>query len=414
MIPNITNNLRLFVILGINRYDPRKRFQMNLHEYQSKEILAKYGIPIPAFGVASHRDEVKTIVDHLSLMHGVVKIQVHAGGRGKAGGVKFGKSKEEIIHHAQSLLGMKMINQQTGPEGVVAHKVLISKPVDIDKEYYISALIDRDRSQPLLIASPEGGMEIEEIAHKTPEKILKMPFAFNGKLKGYQLLRLCKFMGWSGDLARQGSLIAQAIAQAFIETDASMLEINPLVKTPDGNLFALDAKLSIDDNALFRHSELSSYYDPSQVSKQEARAKEFDLAYIAMHGTIGCMVNGAGLAMATMDIIQLHGASPANFLDVGGSASKEKVAEGFKIILSDPKVKAILVNIFGGIMNCGTLAEGVIYAAKEQHIQVPIIVRMEGTNVEGGKKLLAESHLKIQVAQDLEQAAILSVQAAKG
>lgn len=386
---------------------------MNLHEYQSKEILEKYGIPIPEFGVAEHSDDVKKVIDRLSLSLAVVKIQVHAGGRGKAGGVKFAKSKDEIVQLSKSLIGMKMVNQQTGPDGVIAHKVLISKPVDIAKEYYISVVIDRDRSQPLLIASPEGGMEIEEIAHKSPEKILKMPFAFDGKLKKYQILRLCKFMGWGGDLARQGALIAQGIARAFIEIDASMLEINPLVQTKEEKLVALDAKLSIDDNALFRHPELSAYYDPTQLSSQEAKAKEFDLAYIAMHGTIGCMVNGAGLAMATMDIIQLHGASPANFLDVGGSASKEKIAEGFKIILSDSRVKAILVNIFGGIMNCETLAEGVIYAAKEQHITIPIIIRMEGTNVEGGKKLLAESNLKIEVAKDLEQAAELSVNAAK-
>lgn len=387
---------------------------MNLHEYQSKEVLKKYGIPIPPFGVAKNEHEVKHLIELLHLTQAVVKIQVHAGGRGKAGGVKFAKSKDEIASIAKALIGMKMVNQQTGPEGVVAHQVMISKPVDIAKEYYLSAVIDRDRSMPILIASPEGGMEIEEIAHKMPEKILQLPMSFDGKLKTYQILRLCKFMGWTGDLAKKGALIAQGIAKAFIETDAAMLEINPLVQTQEGDLVALDAKMSLDDNALFRHPELISFYDPSQVSLQEAKAKEFDLAYIAMHGTIGCMVNGAGLAMATMDIIQLHGAFPANFLDVGGSATREKVAEGFKIILSDPKVKAILVNIFGGIMNCRTLAEGVIFAAKEQHIKVPIVVRMEGTNVDEGKQLFKESHLKITVAEDLEKAAQLIVAVAKG
>ncbi|MES2273339.1 MAG: ADP-forming succinate--CoA ligase subunit beta [Chlamydiota bacterium] len=387
---------------------------MNLHEYQAKKILKKYGVPIPEFGVASSWEEAKKYADEHHLSQAVIKIQVHAGGRGKAGGVKFAKTREEIAKIAKDLIGMKMVNEQTGPEGVVANTVLISKPVDIAKEYYIGAVIDRNRASPILIASPEGGMEIEEIAAKFPEKILKMPFGFDGKLRSYQLLRLTKFMGWSGDLAKKGAHIAQGIAKCFIETDAALLEINPLVETPEGQILALDAKLSVDDNALFRQPEIASCYDPTQISPQEAAAKEFDLAYIAMHGTIGCMVNGAGLAMATMDIIQLYGAAPANFLDVGGGASKEKVAEGFRIILSDPKVKAVLVNIFGGIMNCATLAEGVIYAAKEQHIKIPIIVRMEGTNVEEGKRLFRESHLKITTAENLKTAAELAVAAAKG
>jgi succinyl-CoA synthetase beta subunit len=387
---------------------------MNLHEYQAKKILKKYGIPIPEFGVASTVEEALRIADEHHLSQAVLKIQVHAGGRGKAGGVKFAKSKEEIAHVAKELIGMKMVNEQTGPEGVVAKKILISKPIDIAKEFYLGAVIDRDRATPLLIASPEGGMEIEEIAHKSPEKILKMPFAFNGHLRPYQLIRLSKFMGWTGDLARKGAVLAQGVAKCFIDTDAAMLEINPLVQTKEGDIVALDAKLSIDDNALFRQSEILSYYDPSQVSPQEAAAKDFDLAYIAMHGNIGCMVNGAGLAMATMDIIQLYGGSPANFLDVGGGASKEKVAEGFRIILSDSKVKAVLVNIFGGIMNCATIAEGVIHACIEQKIKIPIIVRMEGTNVEEGKRLFKESGLKITTAEDIKRAAELAVHSVKG
>ncbi len=387
---------------------------MNLHEYQAKKILKKYAIPIPEFGVASTVEEARRIAQDLHLTEAVVKIQVHAGGRGKAGGVKFAKTKEEIASISKTLIGMKMVGPQTGPGGVIAHKVIISKPVEIAKEFYLGAIIDRDRASPILIASPEGGMEIEEIAHQFPEKILKIPFGFDGKLRSYQLLRLTKFMGWSGPLAKKGALVAQEVAKCFIDTDASLLEINPLVQTSAGEIVALDAKLSIDDNALFRQPEILSYYDPSQVSSQEAAAKEFDLAYIAMHGEIGCMVNGAGLAMATMDIIQLFGGSPANFLDVGGGASKEKVAEGFKIILSDPNVKAILVNIFGGIMNCATLAEGVIHACKAQQIKVPIIIRMEGTNVEEGKRLLKESHLKITPAEDLKMAAEFAVAAAKG
>lgn len=384
---------------------------MNLHEYQAKEILKRHGISVPEFWVASSVDEVRRIVEANQLSSAVLKIQVHAGGRGKAGGVKFAKTREEILTLARELIGMKMVNHQTGPEGVVAHKILLSRPIDIAKEFYLGAVIDRERATPLLIASPEGGMEIEEIAHKYPDRILKMPFAFNGRLKPYQLLRLNKFMGWKG---QEGSLLAQGLARAFIDTDAALLEINPLVETKEGRITALDAKLSLDDNALFRHPDLAAEYDPTQVSPQEAAAKEFELAYIAMHGTIGCMVNGAGLAMATMDIIKLYGGTPANFLDVGGGASKEKVAEGFRIILSDPKVKAILVNIFGGIMNCATLAEGVIHACKEQKIEVPIVVRMEGTNVEEGKRLLKESKLAIISAEDLKKAAELVVHAARG
>ena len=386
---------------------------MDLHEYQAKKVLKKYGIPVPDFGVATSPHEAKEVASSMNLKEAVIKIQVHAGGRGKAGGGKFAKSLDEVYSIASHLIGMKMVNRQTGAEGVIAKKVLISRPVDIAKEFYLGAVVDRAKAAPLLIASPEGGMEIEEIAHKSPEKILKMPFGFDGTVKPYQLLRLCKFMGWSGDLQKKGFQIVRALAKCFIETDASMLEINPLVLAKGGEIVALDAKLSIDDNALFRQSEMVSFYDPSQVSSQEAAAKEFDLAYIAMHGEIGCMVNGAGLAMATMDIIQLCGGSPANFLDVGGSASKEKVAEGFRIILSDPKVKTVLVNIFGGIMNCATLAEGVIHAAKELDIKAPIVVRMEGTNVKEGKRLFQESHLKIHTADDFQTAAEMAVKVSK-
>lgn len=378
---------------------------MNLHEYQAKEILQGYGIPIPPFGVASNHVEIQKIIKQLALSEAVVKIQVHAGGRGKAGGVKFGKNPEEIFSLAQHLLGMKMVNNQTGPQGVVAHKVLISKPLDIQKEYYISVVIDREKAQPILIASPEGGMDIEEIAEKHPEKILKLPVELNGTIKHFRLVRLAGFMGWKGKQAEAGMQIAKALAQAFIKTDAALLEINPLVADQQGGLWALDAKLSVDENALFRQPDIASCYDPTQQSKSESDAKEFDLAYVALDGNIGCMVNGAGLAMATMDLIYHYGGKPANFLDVGGGASKEKVAAGFRIILEDPQVKAILVNIFGGIMNCATLAEGIIEAAKEFAITVPLIVRMEGTNVEMGTRLLKESKLKITTADSLSDAA---------
>ena len=374
---------------------------MNLHEYQAKEILKEYGVPVPAFGVATKHGEVEKIVRDLRLKEAVVKIQVHAGGRGKAGGVKFAKTPEEIISVASHLIGMKMVNNQTGPEGVVAHQVLISKPVDISKEYYLGAIIDRNLAQPILIASPEGGMEIEEIAHKSPDKILRVPIELDGSVRPFHLLYLAKFMGWHRP--EEGMKIAQAVAKLFIEKDASLLEINPLIEDKEKQLWALDAKLSIDDNALYRQSEIAAFYDPSQISKNEVEAKKHDLSYIALDGNIGCMVNGAGLAMATMDLIQTCGGKPANFLDVGGSATADKIAAGFKILVSDPHVKAILVNIFGGIMNCATIAEGILAVAGELH--VPLVVRMEGTNVEEGRTMLEKSKLKIESADSLEDAA---------
>lgn len=374
---------------------------MNLHEYQAKEILGNYGVPIPRFGVATKHVEVEKIIRDLGLSEAVIKIQVHAGGRGKAGGVKFAKTEREIVSESRQLLGMKMVNNQTGPEGVVAHKVLISKPVEITKEYYLGAIIDRGSAQPILIASPEGGMEIEEIAAKHPEKILRVPIQLDGSVRPYHLLYLAKFMGWQR--AEEGIKIAAAVAKCFIERDASLLEINPLVEDKQHHLWALDAKLSIDDNALYRQPEIAAMYDPTQISKNEVEAKKHDLSYIALDGNIGCMVNGAGLAMATMDLIQTCGGKPANFLDVGGSATAEKIAAGFAILVSDPHVKAILVNIFGGIMNCATIAEGILAAAGD--LKVPLVVRMEGTNVEEGRKMLEKSKLKIESAESLEDAA---------
>lgn len=387
---------------------------MNTHEYQAKDILFEYGVPVPEFGVAENGAQVNEIIADMGLQSAVIKIQVHAGGRGKAGGVKFAKSPEEIRKVAEQLIGMKMVNNQTGPEGVVAHKVLISAPLDIKKEYYLGAIIDRQHAQPILIASPEGGMDIEEVAAKHPEKILKVPINLDGSVRLYRLVELARFMGWHGEKAKAGMNIAAGVAQAFIDRDASLLEINPLIETPEGDLWALDAKLSVDDNALFRQPEIAAMYDPTQETRSEVDARKFDLAYIALDGNIGCMVNGAGLAMATMDIIQYYGGKPANFLDVGGGATKEKVAEGFRIILEDPKVQAILVNIFGGIMDCAVIAEGIIAAAKQLDITLPLVVRMEGTNVEEGKRLLKESGLEITTADDLGQAAEKAVASLKG
>ncbi|MBS0615858.1 MAG: ADP-forming succinate--CoA ligase subunit beta [Verrucomicrobia bacterium] len=374
---------------------------MNLHEFQAKKILEGYGVPIPPFEVVTKHTEAERVVRDLHLTQAVIKIQVHAGGRGKAGGVKFAKTPAEIPTLVSQLLGMKMVNNQTGPEGVIAHKVLISQPVDIVKEYYLGAIIDRGEAQPILIASPEGGMEIEEIAAKSPDKILRVPIELDGTVRPYHLLYLAKFMGWKHP--EEGIKIAQAVARCFIEKDAALLEINPLIEDKEHHLWALDAKLSIDDNAIYRQPEIAVMYDPTQVPKNEVEAKKHDLSYIALDGNIGCMVNGAGLAMATMDLIQTCGGKPANFLDVGGSATAEKITAGYKILVSDPHVKAILVNIFGGIMNCATIAEGILAAAGE--LKVPLVVRMEGTNVEQGRKMLEKSGLKIESAESLEDAA---------
>jgi len=378
---------------------------MDIHEYQAKMILRDYGIPSSDFAIVTTMDEAKQAIDELKLEQAVVKVQVHAGGRGKAGGVKLAKSRQEILNNVEKLLGMRIVNNQTGKEGVVAHQVMIAPLIDYRKEFYLGAIIDRQNAQAMLIASPEGGMDIEEVAEKTPEKILTIPIGLDGRLRGYQLNQVAKFMGWGGKGAEQGKKVVAGLAKAFIDTDASLLEINPLVETNDGDIVALDAKLSIDDNASYRQPKIQSFYDPTQLPKNEVLAKEHDLAYVSLDGTIGCMVNGAGLAMATMDIIHYCGGTPANFLDVGGSATKEKVAEGFKIILMDPNVKAILVNIFGGIMNCATLAAGIIGAAAQLDIHVPLVVRMEGTNVEQGKKMLAESGLNIVIADSLADAA---------
>lgn len=387
---------------------------MNIHEFQTKAILARYGIKSPPFIIVSNQDEIEPLLAEMNLNQAVVKIQVHAGGRGKAGGVKLARSRNEIVESGRQLLGMKMVNAQTGPEGVIAHRIMISPLLDYKKEYYVGAVIDRKKAQAMLIASPEGGMDIEDVAHQYPEKILTVPIQLDGRLRGYQLIQLNKFMGWEGSLAEQGKQIFTGLARAFMDADASLMEINPLVETVEGELLALDAKLSVDENALYRQPEIAAFFDPTQLSQNEVLAKKQDLAYVALDGEIGCMVNGAGLAMATMDIIHHYGGKPANFLDVGGGASQEKVAEGFKIILADPKVKAILVNIFGGIMNCATLASGIVAAAGQLQLKVPLIVRMEGTNVETGKKILADSGLNISISKSLEDAAQQAVKAAKG
>jgi len=378
---------------------------VNIHEYQAKELLKKAGIPVHAFRVISRKEDIDHAMDSLGVTEAVIKVQVHAGGRGKAGGVKIGKTRAEIKHKAEALLGMKLVTKQTGPEGIICHQVMIAELAEIAKEYYLGVVIDREHAKPLLMVSPEGGMEIEEVAERNPNAILKVYLGLDGHIHDADLEKVIHFMKWSGKTAELGKSFVKTICKMFVENDGNMLEINPLIEDPEGKLWALDAKFAIDDNALFRHPHIAAMYDPSQGSPQEAIAHGMELAYIALEGNIGCMVNGAGLAMATMDLIKYHGGSPANFLDVGGGADKEKVAKSFSLILSDHNVKAILVNIFGGIMRCDVIAEGIIAAAKELHLKVPLVVRLEGTNVEEGKKLLKHSGLKIISADDLTDAA---------
>lgn len=385
---------------------------MNLHEYQAREQLSLSGVPFPDGLVVASASEAAKALSALHLDQAVVKAQVHAGGRGKAGGVKVGKSREEVLRAVEGMLGKQLITAQTGKEGVPIRQVLLTSLVDIVKEYYLGATIDRRRGEAVLLASPEGGVDIEEIAQTKPERLLTVPIRFDGGLKSYYQMRIASHMGWKGETAKQGMAIAAALAKTFVACDALLLEVNPLVKTAQGDLLALDAKLTLDENALFRQPKLAALYDATQSPLSEAEAKKHDLAYVSLEGEIGCMVNGAGLAMATMDIIRHYGGRPANFLDVGGGASQDKVAEGFKLILSDPQVKAILVNIFGGIMNCVTLAGGIVVAAGQLGISVPLIVRMEGNNVVQGKQMLFDSGLNIVVADSLEDAAHQAVKAA--
>lgn len=385
---------------------------MNLHEFQAKEVLQRFGIPSPAFHIVQSEKEAEEVLKRTGWEKAVVKAQVHAGGRGKAGGVMVAKNREEIIKAVGTMLSKRLITKQTGSSGVPVRQVMLSELIDIDQEFYASVIIDRKRAGLSLILSREGGVEIEEVAEKHPDRVTAIPISASGKIREYQKVEISKFMGWP--LSNEAVSLLQKLVTAFLKQDASMIEINPLVKTKQGQFLALDAKMSLDDNALYRQKDLEQYYDPSQIPEQEAEAKKHELSYIALEGDIGCMVNGAGLAMATMDIIQHFGGKPANFLDVGGGASKEKVAEGFKIILHDPSVKAIFVNIFGGIMNCETLALGVVDAAKAIKLKVPLVVRMEGTNVEKGKAVLRSSGLDILVMEDMESAAKKVTQQAGG
>ncbi|HCH67161.1 MAG TPA: ADP-forming succinate--CoA ligase subunit beta [Clostridiales bacterium] len=385
---------------------------MKIHEYQAKELLAAYGVPVPEGLLALTPEEAKEATEKLG-GQSVVKAQVHCGGRGKAGGVKLAKSPEEAFSIAQNMLGMTLVSKQTGPEGKVVHKVYITKAVDIRKEYYLSLTADVSNATLVIIASGEGGTEIEETSEKNPEAIVKEQVSILTGLKSYEALEVAKRIGIPAENRKEFAAILQKMYKLYVEKDCSLIEINPLILTGDDSLSALDAKITFDDNALARHPEVALLRDEQEEDPKEVRASKSDLNYVALDGNIGCMVNGAGLAMATMDIIKKFGGSPANFLDVGGSATEERVTTAFEILLSDPHVKAIMVNIFGGIMKCDIIASGIVAAAKAIDIQVPVVVRLEGTNVELGKKILEESGLALISAKDMADAARKSVSAIK-
>ena len=395
---------------------------MNIHEYQAKSILKKYGVRVPEGRLVEEGGDVAAAAEkaaqNLAQERGnsvwVVKAQIHAGGRGKAGGVKVCKSLTDVKGAAKDIMGKVLVTPQTGAAGKKVHKLWIEEGSQIAKEFYLGVVLDRATSQVIMMASTEGGMEIEEVAHTHPEKIIKVSVDPTTGYQPFHGRKIAKALGLSAEQTKEAVGFFGGIYKAFMHEDCSQVEINPLILTAQGHLAALDAKINFDDNALYRHPETVAMRDLLEENPQDLEASKYELAYIALDGNIGCLVNGAGLAMATMDIIKLHGGEPANFLDVGGGASKEKVAHAFKIILKDPKVKAILVNIFGGIMKCDVIAEGVIAAARELDLKVPLVVRLEGTNVEAGKKLLSESGLKITPADGLTDAAKKVVAAAKG
>ena len=397
---------------------------MNIHEYQAKALLNEFGVPISQGVPVLRPEDAETAAKQLPGPVWVVKSQIHAGGRGKGkfkeakagdkGGVRIAKSAAEVAEFAKQMLGSTLVTVQTGPAGKQVNRLYIEEGSDIDKEFYLSILVNRETSKVSFVVSTEGGVNIEEVAHNTPEKIVTFSVDPATGIMGHHGRTVAKALKLTGDLAKQAEKLAGQLYAAFIAKDMAMLEINPLVVTKQGHLRVLDAKVSFDDNAMFRHPEVAVLRDETEEDAKEIEASKYELNYVALEGTIGCMVNGAGLAMATMDIIKLYGMEPANFLDVGGGASKEKVAAAFKIITADPNVKGILVNIFGGIMKCDIIAEGVVAAVKDVGLSVPLVVRLEGTNVEQGKKIIRESGLNVLPADDLDDAAQKIVKAVKG
>jgi len=386
---------------------------MNVHEYQAKTVLRDFGVPVPRGIPAFTADEAADAAKALGGPVWVVKAQIHAGGRGKAGGVKVVKSIDDVKKEATRLLGSILVTHQTGAKGKQVNRLYIEEGSAIDKEFYLSMLVDRETSRVAIVVSTEGGMDIEQVAHDTPDKIISISVDPVANICPHHVRTVSKALGLDADLQKQMSPLLTNLYKAFVDCDMSMLEINPLVVTKDKKLVCLDAKVDFDNNALYAHPDIAKLRDETEEDPKEIEASKFDLNYIALDGAIGCMVNGAGLAMASMDIIKLYGMTPANFLDVGGSATKERVTAAFKIITSDPNVKGILVNIFGGIMRCDVIAEGVVAAVKEVGLKVPLVVRLEGTNVELGKKIIAESKLNVTSADDLDDAAQKIVKAVK-
>jgi len=387
---------------------------MKIHEYQAKAILAKFGVPVPRGEVVFKKDEARAAAQRLGTPVVVVKAQIHAGGRGKAGGVKLARSADEVSSLAERMIGMQLITPQTGPEGRVVRRLLIEEGLDIKRELYLSILVDRAVAMPVFMASVAGGTEIEEEARNNPEAILRKVIHPATGFEPYQARQIAFGLGLTPEIVNAAVPFFQSLYRAFVKTDASLLEINPCVVTGDGRLVALDAKVNFDDNALYRHPEFKELRDLEEETPLEVEASKFKLNYIKLDGTVGCMVNGAGLAMATMDIIKLSGGSPANFLDVGGGASEDQVKNAFRILLSDPNVKGVFVNIFGGILRCDVLASGVVNAAKELKFKAPVVVRMEGTNVEQGKQILRSSGLNFTVADGMKDGAEKVVRLARG
>jgi len=386
---------------------------MNLHEFQAKQLFTRYGIATPEGQVVTNGAQAKQVAEQLGGKRWVVKAQVHTGGRGKAGGVKLVDGMDEVADATAAMLGRHIVTSQTTQSGLPVHQVLIEQPSAIARELYLAVLVDRVTQRVVFMISAEGGMDIEEVAEHKPEAILNLFVDPIVGLQGYQCRRAGFFLNLTGSAFKQLQTIMQGLYRLFTENDASLVEINPLVVTDEGELLAVDAKLNLDDNALFRHAELAAMFDASQEDEKEVAAQQFGLSYISLDGEVACMVNGAGLAMATMDLIQNEGGQPANFLDVGGGTTAERVAEAFKLILSDQKVKSILVNIFGGIVRCDLIAEGIIQAAKEVGLTLPVIIRLEGTNATLGRELLANSGMDLRVAADLTDAAKQSVSAAR-
>jgi len=378
---------------------------MNIHEYQAKQVLARFGVPVPKGQFATTPDEAAAAFTALGKPKAVAKAQIHAGGRGKAGGVKLLTVASDVRDFAAKLLGKPLVTHQTGPEGRVVRRIYVEEASDVARELYLGMLVDRKAGTVSVIASTAGGMDIEEVAAKTPEKILTEPINPLLGVAGFQARKIAFALGLKDKQVGQFAALLTSLYRAFIETDASLIEINPLVVTTDGRVICLDAKMSFDDNGLFRHPDIRELRDADEEDPAETEAAKYDLSYVHLDGNIGCMVNGAGLAMATMDIVKLYGAEPANFLDVGGGASTEKVAAAFRILLADKRVKGVLINIFGGIMRCDVLAQGVVEAAKQVKLNVPLVVRMEGTNVIEGKKILADSGIKVVSASDMADAA---------